>query len=283
MASEAEFPTVGHVWSAQARHGARVEWVPVEDGLIDTEAYAPRLDERVRVVSAAHAYYQNGAKQDIGAIARAAHEVGALLYVDAYQSLGTCPIDVKALDIDFLAGGTLKYLMALPGVAFLYVHERLIETLEPTMTGWFGRENPYAFDAKRLDWGSSARRFEMGTPPIFEAYVAKAGLSIIEEIGTDAIQAWTLELQRHLIEGALERGFEVHGTTDPTQKTPSTAILCPVDSHLVELALRDRGILASARGSVIRLAPHFYNTLEEMETALAALEEVFSVGVTEAP
>ncbi len=277
VASEAEFPTVGQVWRAHEKYGGQVAWVPIEGGVIEGDRYSEAIDERVRIVSAAHAYYQNGFKQDIAAIARHAHAAGAWLFVDAYQSLGTCPVDVKALDVDFLAGGRLKYLMAAPGIAFLYVRSSLIQRLEPALTGWFGRANPYAFDPKSLDWSPTARRFETGTPPILDAYIARAGLSIVNEVGPAAIQAWTDVLQTRLIEGGLARGFEIHGTTEVARKTPSTAFVCPSVSHLVELALRERGILASARGSVIRLAPHFFNTLEEMDTALDALEEVFSV------
>ncbi len=278
LASEAEFPTVGQVWLGHEKYGVQVDWVPVRDGLIETGDYAEAIDERVRVVSACHGYYQNGFKQDVAAIASAAHAAGAWIYVDAYQTLGTGPIDVKALDVDFLAGGTLKYLMAAPGIAFLYVRSELIDKLTPAVTGWFGRANPYAFDAKSLDWSPTATRFETGTPPLLNAYVARAGLSIINEVGPGAIQEWTDQLQKRLIDGADQRGLEIQGTRDIARKTPSTAFLCPMESHLVEAALRERGFLTSARGPAIRIAPHFFNTLEEMDRALDALVEVFAAG-----
>jgi len=120
LVSEAEFPTVGHVWLAQERRGARIAWVPVRDGVIDPAAYDPPLrgDDTV-IVSACHAYYLNGFLQDIGALATRVHEHGALLFVDAYQTVGSIPIDVRALGVDFLATGNLKFLMGMPGVAFL--------------------------------------------------------------------------------------------------------------------------------------------------------------------
>lgn len=274
VASGAEFPTVGHVWRAHERHGARLAWVPVTDGGIEPEAYAPFLDERTRVVSACHGFYRNGFKQDVGAIAARAHAHGAIVYVDAYQTLGTCRLDVGTLDIDVLAAGALKYLLAVPGIAFLYVRSGLIDRLEPALTGWFGRANPFAFDPRTLDWSPTARRFETGTPPVLAACMARAGLEIIEEVGLDAIEAWTGALQRRLIEGGLDRGLEVDGTTDPARKAPSTAFRCPAGAHAVEVALRERGILASARGDVIRLAPHFFNTLDEMDRSLDALAAV---------
>ncbi len=184
LASAAEFPTVGHVWLAQQSRGAEVHWVPLSnDGTIDASEYEARIDDRTRVVSACHAYFVNGFKHDIGAVARIARARGALTFVDAYQTLGTEPIDVKALGVDALAGGTLKYLMACAGIAFLYVRRDLAEQLRPTVTGWFGRVNPFAFDATALDWAPGARRFDGGTPPIINAYIARAGLEIIHEVG----------------------------------------------------------------------------------------------------
>ena len=271
VVTEAEFPTVGHVWLAQQRLGATVEWVPVRDGMVDPAAFDEAVDERTRVVSACHGYYQNGFRQDVAAIAERAHACGAWLFVDAYQTAGTCAVDVKALGVDFLASGTLKYLMGTAGIAFLYIRPELIEQLKPVVTGWFGRAEPFAFDVRTLDWSASARRFETGTPPVVNAYIARAGLAMINEIGPAAIEAWSDRLSRRLLEGGRARGLTVHGTTDLRRKTASTAFLCPGDSHAVEARLRERGVLASARGPVIRLAPHFYNTLEEMDAALDAL------------
>lgn len=273
VASGAEFPTVGHVWLAQERRGARVRWVDVRDGAVPLEGYDDAVDEQTAIVSAAHAYYQNGALQDVAAIARLARERGALTYVDAYQSLGVVPVDVKAMDVDILASGTLKYLMGTPGIAFIYVKRAIIERLEPTVTGWFGRVNPFAFDAMHLDWSRNASRFDAGTPPIFAAYVSRAAMEWLLEIGRDAIHVWTQHLSRRLVEGATSRGLTIHGPGLAAPKTPSTAIVCP-DSHAAEHALRERGIIGSARGPAIRLAPHFYNTEADVDRALDALVEV---------
>jgi len=276
VVSAAEFPTVGHVWLAHAKYGMEVDWVPVENGIIAPEAYASVIDERTRLVSACHGYYQNGYKQNIRHLAKTAHRQGAWLYVDAYQTLGTCPVDVKALGIDALSSGTLKFLMGTPGIAFLYVRAGLLERMAPAVTGWFGRRKPFSFRADALDWHATARRFDTGTPPILNAYLARAGMSIIEDVGPTQIDAWTTHLSRRLVEGGPARGLKLHGTTDVTRKAPTTAFVCPGDSHVVEVALRKRGIIASARGPVIRLAPHFYNTLAEMDVALDALAELFA-------
>jgi len=274
VVSGAEFPTVGHVWLAQERFGAEIVHVPVgEDGTIPFERYADVIDGRTAVVSAAHVYYQNGWKQDVGALADLAHERGALLFVDAYQSLGTAPFDAPSSGADFVAGGNLKYLMGMPGIAFVWVRPGVAERLEPAVTGWFGRADPFAFDATRLDWAAGARRLDLGTPPILEAYVARAGMAWLRELGLDAIATWTRTLAARLIEEGTTRGLTVLGPTDPALRSPSTAFAC-ADSHAVEAALRARGIIASARGPAIRLAPHFYNTVEDVDRALAALVAV---------
>jgi selenocysteine lyase/cysteine desulfurase len=273
VVSEAEFPTVGHVWLAQERRGAEVRWVPVRDGMIEVGEYDQALDSSTALVSACHGYYLNGFVQDIGALAQRAHDHGALVYIDAYQTLGTVPVDVRASDVDFLAAGNLKFLMGVPGVAFLYVKPALVAQLEPAITGWFGRVNPFAFDIKHLDWAPTASRFDAGTPPVANAYIARAGMEIVNEIGAAAIREWLLVLGQRLIDGGHARGLTVHGTTDMSRKTATTAFVVS-DSHAVELAMRDRGVLPSARGPVIRLAPHFYNTLDDVDTALDVLASV---------
>ena len=273
VVSEAEFPTVAHVWLAQERRGARVSWVPVCDGTIDPGSYDALIDEHTALVSSCHGYYMNGFVQDVARVAARAREAGALSFVDAYQTLGTIPVDVRRAGVDFLVAGNLKFLMGIPGIAFLYVRPEIVETLHPTVTGWFGRANPFGFDAKSLDWSPTASRFDTGTPPVINAYVARAGMSIINEVGPSGIRAWLELLGQRLIDGGRARGLTLHGTPDLHCKTATTAFVVR-DSHAVEEAMRLRGIIPSARGSVIRLAPHFYNTIDDVDRALDTLAAV---------
>jgi len=273
VVTEAEFPTVGHVWLAQERRGACVAWAPVADGRIAPAAYEPLIDTGTAIVSACHGYYLNGFTQELAPLAEMAHARGALLYVDAYQTLGTWPVDVKALGVDFLVSGNLKYLMGIPGIAFLYVRPEVVARLEPTVTGWFGRANPFTATVKELDWSPTASRFDAGTPPVMNAYVARAGMQIINSIGVAKIRAWHERLARRLIEGGRSRGLVLHGTDDVRRKTASTAFVV-ADAHGVEAAMRTRGVIASARGPVLRLAPHFYSTMDDVDTALDALAAV---------
>lgn len=277
VVSEAEFPTIAHVWLAQQPRGARVAWVPVRDDAVDESAYENLIDGRATLVSACHAYYMNGALQDTARIAKLARRAGAYTFVDAYQSLGTVPIDVGSLGVDFLASGNLKFLMGIPGIAFLYVRPEIVETLRPTVTGWFGRANPFAFHTKSLDWSPTASRFDTGTPPVINAYVARAGMEIINAVGPANIRGWLVELGQRLIEGGRARGLTLHGRDDMRCKTATTAFVVG-DSHHVETVMRERGIIASARGNVIRLAPHFYSTIDDVDQALDTLADVTRAG-----
>lgn len=273
VTTEAEFPTVAHVWSAHRKYGLEIDAVPLRAGGLELADYESRIDERTAIVSATHVYYRNGFKQDLAALARIAHRHGAMLLVDAYQSLGTCCVDVRELDIDILVGGALKYLLGLPGIAFIYVKRELIERLEPALTGWFGRADPFAFEPFRLDWAPDARRLETGTPPVFAAVAARAGIEILLEIGLGAIGERIDALSRHSIDRAAELGLDYVGPADISRKGATTGIRVP-DPHDLEVELKRRGIIASARGDVIRLAPHFFNTEEEIDRAMGTVRSI---------
>lgn len=276
VASPAEFPTVGHVWLAQQQRGAQVRWVErPEPGQSATVAdFTSAIDSNVRIVSVAHGDYQTGARQDVAAITAAARAAGALTFVDAYQTMGTRPIDVREWDVDFLATGNLKYLLGAPGIAFLYVRREVAETLQPAVTGWFGQANPYAFDPFTLDPAPGARRFDSGTPAIVNAAIARAGMEIIEEVGPGDICDWIHTLVARIMEKADEHGLAILGPGDAAERTPATAFHCSGDSHQVEATMRDEGFIVSARGPAVRLAPHFYNTLDDVEAGVDLLRSV---------
>jgi selenocysteine lyase/cysteine desulfurase len=273
VASEMEFPTTGHIWLAQQRRGAEVSWIPMRDGMIELEEYDHAIGDNTAIVASCHGYFLNGFTQDIGAIVKRAHAHGAFVFADSYQTLGVQPINVGETGVDFLASGCLKYLMGVPGIAFLYVRPGLAEKLEPTVTGWFGRSNPFSFDIKSVTWSEGASRFDSGTPPIPNAYIARAGMEVIGSIGVDRIRSWHKTLAERLRDGGRARGLKLHGTSELDRKTANTAFVVS-DSHAIEQKMRERGVLPSARGPVIRLAPHFYSTLEDCDKALDLLAEL---------
>jgi selenocysteine lyase/cysteine desulfurase len=266
--TDAEFPTVGLVWQAQQKYGFKVQFIPVKKGMIEFNDYDRCVDETTMIACICDTYYYNGFRQDLARIIPKIHDKGALVYVDAYQGLGTHPVDVKALDIDFLASGNLKYLLGVAGVAFLYIKKELVEYLRPSFTGWFGQETPFAFDIHNFVYAEGARRFDNGTPPIIPAYIARAGMRIINTVGVENIHQWTNVLSEHCIKGALARGLEVASPTDLSVKSPNTAIRVPGDSHDFELALRRENVIASARSDVVRIAAHFFTTLQDIDYVL---------------
>ena len=271
---DGEFPTVQHVWRAQVRRGAVVEALPAKDGRISPSEYVAALDERTAVVSVSHGLYGSGSVVEPAAIAAAARAVGAVTVLDAYQTMGTRPVTAEGTGVDAITSGCLKYLMGIPGLAFMWIRPELAQRLAPLATGWFGRREPFAFDG-RLDWADGARRLDMGTPPIFEAYVVREGLAWIREVGPGRIQSWTETLSARVIERAEAGGILVHGPREPCGRTPSTALLLE-DAAGLEAALRRRGFLVSARGPVLRLAPHFYSTEEDVDRAMDALQDAIA-------
>lgn len=275
VTTEAEFPTVAQVWLAHQKYGAKVDFVPLNDeGEIDIDQYDRYIDDNTLITSITHVYYQNGFKQDLSKIADITHDNGSILLVDAYQSLGTTPVDVKEMNIDILTTGNLKYLFGIPGVAFMYVNKDLVPELKPAVTGWFGQEDPFAFNIRYLDYASDTRRFDTGTPPVLNSYAARAGMEIINEVGVPAISERIDKLSEYTINGALNRGFEVTSPRDVSKKGSTTSIKVPMDSHDLENKLKERNIIASARGEVIRVAPHFYTRLQDIDVVLDNIQEI---------
>jgi selenocysteine lyase/cysteine desulfurase len=273
ITTEAEFPSVGHVWNSFAKKNLLdVAFLSSEDGLYSADQLDSVIDEDTALVSIHHVGYYNAAKQDLAAFANKAHQFGAKLFVDAYQSLGTCDINVKELDIDMLASGNLKYLLGIPGVAFLYVKKELAEQIEPAMTGWFGRINPFYFNATHLDFAEGAKRFNTGTPPVIAAFAARGGMDFLLEVGIDRIEQRILELSRYTINGASKRGLEIASPLDSKLKGASTAIRVG-DAHKVEVYLAENQVIGSARADVIRLAPHFFTEEQEIDRALDLVVE----------
>lgn len=247
------------------------------DVTISTERFIQAIDERAALISVPQVLYANGAQQDVQRVAEAAHKQGALIFVDAYQALGTVPLDVKASGIDFLAAGTLKYLLGTAGIAFLYVRPALREQLIPSVTGWFGRVAPFAYDPTYLDYSPMAARFDLGTPPLINAYAARAGIDLVRETGVEVIAAHVARLSALFWRVAPSLGLRILGPQPGTAKGATNAVDAgsPHRARALEDVLRQRkGVIVSARGKALRLAPHGFTREEELEQALHAVAEV---------
>jgi selenocysteine lyase/cysteine desulfurase len=270
VVSDFEFPTVAQIWHAQEARGAEIVHVPAAGNTIPVSRFADAIDERTAVVSITHICFRNGAKLDISAIVELAHRKGALVLLDSYQALGTMPLDVKKLKVDFLVGGVLKYLLASAGLAYLYVHKELLPTLNPTAVGWFSQSNIFAMDIYHNNPSATARRFESGTPPVPNIYAAVAGIKLIQSVGLEAIERHIRELTGALKEGIMQRGFNLVSPVDPEKH----GALITVRSHKVDLLvkwLEKDGIITSSRDDNLRLSPHFYNDLHDIDCVIDCL------------
>jgi selenocysteine lyase/cysteine desulfurase len=268
--SEYEFPTMAHIWLAQRPRGAEIHFLDGVNNGIPTEYYEQAVDERTRIVPLTQVSFVNGFRPDVAAIARIAHAQGALLFLDGYQDCGTRPLDVKALDVDFFVTGTLKYLLGPPGLGFLYVRRELIETLTPTITSWMAQRDTFAFKTKCLDPSPDARRFEGGSPPIPNIYLARPAIDLLAGIGMDNVAAQIERLTQAFLQGV--RDLRIESKTPPSSVGP-LVVLRAQDAAALLAKLTARGIAASTRRDGVRFAFHVYNTLEDVNIALTALED----------
>ncbi len=271
-----DFPTVAYQWLAKAKRGIEVVVVESSDGVtVPVEALTRAIDERTALVATSHVFFTTGAIQDINAVARAAHARGALCLVDAYHSMGQIPVDVRAADVDFMVGGGLKWLLGGTGIAFLYARADLARTLEPTVAGWFGHKNQFAFDTRSLERHDDARRFELGTPSLAAVHAQLGGLEYIEEIGITAIRRVCSELTEDLIARARELGLKPKAAGTAAER--SAIVMIPArDPAAAVRALADDGIVADARPGHVRLSPFFYNVQEDHVRALERLAATFA-------
>jgi selenocysteine lyase/cysteine desulfurase len=269
--SEYEFPTVGQIAHAQELRGAEVAHVrPADDGSIPTERFAEAIDERTALVCCTTVSYRTGHRHDVAQIARLAHDAGALCLADSYQAIGAVDFDARALGVDFVTGGTVKYLLGSSGLGFLYVRRELHEQLLPSQTGWFADEDIFQMDISDYSPARDARRFDAGTPPVPNIYAGLAGMSIIEEAGPAAIEEHVAGLTTRLIDGAEELG--AHVVTPRAARSPLVCIRS-TDVNALVAALAAERIGVSERDSSLRVSFHLYNVEEDVDRVLGALRE----------
>ena len=269
---EGEFPSVRYL--LQAQRGAEVVVVP------DQDALAAEIDERTLLVPVSHVLYRTGEIQDVSTITRHAQEAGAHVLLDAYQSVGTVPLDVSDLAVDFATGGSVKWLCGGPGAGWLYVRPDLIEGLEPSFVGWQGHERPFGFEPE-LDYASGVARFLTGTPNVPALYAATAGYDVIEEIGVERIRERSVG-QTELLAGLIDAaGFEVTSPRDPQRRGGTVTVRTPA-FEAVHAALAERGILCDFRPETgLRLGPHFFNTDDELRFAIAQIADIVESGAAD--
>jgi kynureninase len=279
---EGEFPSIRYVYQSLAtRLGAEVVEIPspAGDGLsADEDRILAAIDDRTALVAVSHVLFKSAFVLDLPPIARRCREVGALLAVDAYQSVGTLPVSIDALGVDVLVGGVLKWLCGGPGAAFLYVRPELRARLAPALTGWMAHPAPFDFEPPPMRYRDDAFRFLLGTPAIPALYAAREGPRIVERAGIEAIRAKSLRQTSRLIALAEQRGFRCATPRDPRRRGGTAAVSF---DHALEVSreLNARDVVVDYRPDVgIRLSPHFYTEDRELDSAFETIDEILATG-----
>lgn len=271
--SDLNFPSVMYVWHNVP--GVEVRTVRSWDGVtVPTETFLAAIDERTAVVPLSHVLFKSGYVQDVQAITDRAHEVGAFVLLDCYQSAGALPISLSELNVDFAVGGSVKWLCGGPGAAWLYVRPDLQEELAPRIAGWQADREPFAFRPGPIDYADGIRRFLSGTPNVPALYAARAGYRVVREVGVEAIRAKSLQMTGAIIDMADQLGLPVNSERQPAYRG-GTVTLGVENEAKVAAALIDRGVIVDARPDAgVRVGPHFYNSEEDLDRLREGLVEV---------
>jgi len=276
--TEQEFPSVMYVWEALRRQGARIECVRGESSQgVSDERLIAAIDEETRIVPISHVCFRTSFLQDAAAVCRRAKEVGALVLLDCYQSLGTVPVDVQALGVDMACGGSVKWLCGGPGAGYLYVRPGLLEELEPRLTGWAAHESPFAFETGAQHYAEGPRRLLNGTPAVVALLAATAGYEAVLEVGVETIRRHSIALTEGLRRNLAARGFTSPSPVDPARRGGTLTVGLREDESgpAFVKALAERHILVDYRpGAGLRVSPHFYTLAEELERFVEVLAEL---------
>ncbi len=274
--ADMDFPTLAYQWLVKERLGVECQFVSSPDRIYTPpELFEDAVDDKTALVATSRVFFTSGYIQDVRAVADIAHKHGAYVLIDDYQGTGQIPIDVVAMDIDFLVTGTLKWLMGGPGLALVYIREGLIPHLQPTTTGWFGHREQFQFKTREFEFRNDAARIEMGTPAVPTIYTANGGLDIIKEVSVERICERTRYLTNDLIARAREKGWKVHAPQEPERRTSIVMIEFEHPKEIVD-GLLDRNIITDHRPGMVRISPYFYNTIEENAIVIDAITEILA-------
>lgn len=275
VCSELNFPSIVQLYRQQERRGARLHLVACPDGLsVPLEAMLEAIDERTALVPISHVVFKSSFVQDVTAIVARAREVGALVALDTYQSAGIMPLALEDLDVDFAVGGVLKWLCGGPGTAYLYVRPQLAGSLDPALTGWFARAQPFAFDPRDSSHGEGSWRFLNGTTQVPALTAALPGLEILGQLDMRAVRAKSVRQTTYIIEQAQQRGWQVNSPLAPEHRAGHVSVAPPRSAQIATGLLERRVMIDHRPGVGIRLAPHFYTTDDEIDWAFAEMDEL---------
>lgn len=275
VTSALDFPSMEYIWDAQRRIGARVEVLPSDDGVtIPLERILNAIDDTTCLVALSHVSFRSSYRVDVETIVERARQHGALVLLDVYQSAGALELRASDWDVDFLIGGTIKWLCGGPACGYLYVRPDLQKDLQPRLTGWVAHEAPFDFSPAPMRYDDSVRRFAQGTPSIPALYSVLPGLQIIEEVGVKTIQAESQRRTEWMIDFALERGWKVNSPRDVNQRGGSVMIYVDDGPAMVKRLAERKAFVDCRPGVGLRISPHFFNTDEEVKEAMEILARI---------
>jgi|SRR5579862_9012169 len=272
-----DFPTNHYLFSGFRRFGAEIVIVPSDDSVrARIDRLVDAIDEHTVLVPISLVLFRSACIQDVRPVIEKAHRVGAHVVLDAYQGAGAVPLDVKALGVDFAVGGSVKWLCGGPGAGYLYVRDDLIRTLRPAVVGWAGHTEPFGFETGAIRYAERIERFQSGTPNVPSLYSARAGYEIVGEIGVPAIRARSLQLTKRIIDAAADHGWRLNTPVSDHERGGSVVIDVPDGQRVTDELIRRNVIVDFRPGAGIRIAPHFYNTDNDIDKAIATLDEILS-------
>jgi kynureninase len=274
VCADLDFPTIAYQWLARERQGVEVRFARSEDRIRTTyEAYEALVDEQVAHIATSHVFYATGYTQPIRRLADLAHDRGGKIVVDGYHSVGVMPVDVKALDVDFYVGGVLKWLMGGPGLTFIYVREELLADLQPTATGWFAAADQFAFDTGRLELAPTADRLELGTPSIPTTYAGIAGMDMVLEAQPERIYPRIQMLTDRVIKRASDAGYRIVSPEAAEERGGIVMLALDRPQETVQ-ALAERRFTVDYRPGLVRISPHFYNTVDDVDRVMDEIAQI---------
>ena len=273
--TDLEFPSNIYLFEGLRRYGAEIVRVTSPDSMrTDLQRLVDAIDERTVLVPLSLVLFKSAYIQNAAAVIEKAQRVGAHVILDVYQAAGTLPLNVQELGAEFAVGGSVKWLCGGPGAGYLYVRPDLASTLEPAYVGWAAHAQPFEFAAGAIEYAAPPERFQSGTPNVPSLYSARAGYEIVAEIGVPAIREKSLRLTRHMMELAREAGFRINTPDNDRERGGAVIVDVPNGKAIADELIRREVIVDYRPGAGIRMAPHFYNTLEEVEQAMATLVEI---------
>ena len=273
--TDLEFPSNLYLFEGFRRYGADIVHLKSPDAMRTAlQAILDAIDERTAIVPLSYVLFRSAYIQDAAAVIEKAHRVGAHVILDVYQAAGTVPLEIENLGAEFAVGGSVKWLCGGPGAGYLYVRPDLANTLEPGIVGWAAHARPFEFEARAIDYADAPERFQSGTPNVPSLYSARAGYEIVAEIGVAAIREKSLRLTRRLMDLAAQAGFRINTPDEDARRGGAVIIDVPNGKSVADELIRREVIIDYRPGAGIRMAPHFYNTLSEIEHAMGELTDI---------